>query len=524
MAYDILIQSGLIIDGTGNPPISGDIGIEKDKIRDIGDLSTAKATLIINAAGKHVAPGFIDLTNHSDTHLTLFTYPQVDSYLMQGVTTIIGGNCGASLAPLGNRDAIMAISKWADLSQMNINWATFADYLKEVAVIQPAVNFGSFAGYGTLRRGVIGDEIRLLTAEEREKVKLLLRAALREGAYGLSVGLSYGHERISTTEELTEICRVLHQEGGILKAHLRSEGTDILAAVNEMIRIGREAEISIQISHLKAIGKRAWPLLKKTLELIASARSSGLDINFDVSPYSTTGSPLYLLVPAWARSGGFKELFRRIDDLAERKKIVDELRASTLHYEKLLVISAPIKTIVGSTLAGIAERAGLPPEEALLQTIRANQGRVSIIGRTISARNTHTAVQHELSFIGSDGEGLSTEASMSGNLVHPRSFGAFPHFWHKYVMDSADISPEQAIKKITCGPAAKLGIRDRGVLKKGNIADIVVFDAKAFRDKSTAHDPYHYAEGVQWVLVNGAVAVKEGKITGARVGSILRRG
>ncbi len=520
--YDTIIKSGTIYDGLGGEPIQADIGILGNQITAIGQLQDS-AGHIVNATGKYVTPGFIDITNHSDTHLTIFKYPGLESMLMQGVTTIIGGNCGSSLAPLGSPNAIHGIKKWANLSDINLNWATFEEYIWELDALTLGVNFGSFVGYGTLRRGVINDEIRLLTIEEREKVKLLLADAMTQGAFGLSLGLSYGHEAISPTEELIEIAHVLQEDGGVLKMHLRSEGNGLLAAVNEAVRIGRDAGVSIQISHLKAIGKKAWRTLTPALEIIRHAKESGVDINFDVSPYASTGSSLYLLIPGWARQGGFTELFKRIDDPVERKKIIDTLSTYTLHANKILIISSPIKSIIGQTLAEIAENGGITPEEALLATVRASEGRVSMIGRTVSVRNTKEEVQNQDSFIASDGVGYTEEASDSGELVHPRSFGAFAHFWHRFVNELGLISPQEAIKKITSAPAEKLKLARRGALIKGNIADIAVFNPNIFKERNTYRDPYHYAIGMDYVFVNGKLAVENGVPTHARHGRVLKR-
>lgn len=523
MAYDILIKSGTVIDGSGGELGVADVGIKDDKIAEVGALGESRAKIVINALGKYVTPGFVDITNHSDTHLTLFQHPRLESLLMQGITTIIGGNCGASLAPLGSRFAIGAIRKWADPSLMNINWAGMAEFLSVVENFQPAVNFGTLAGYGTLRRSVIGEEARPLAPEEFSKIKFLLGEALREGAFGLSLGLSYGHERVSTTEEIIEVARTVVQYGRIIKIHLRSEGKEFLASVNEAIRIGREAGVPVQISHLKAIGRKAWPSLPKTLELIQHARSSGVDINFDVSPYSTTGSPLYLLLPSWSREGGFSKLLERLKNERERSRIEVELKEYTFHYDRIFIIGAKSSSIVGHTMAEVAEHMSVSPERAMLDILSVNEGRVTIVGRTVSARNTGAALADPNALVASDGFGTSQEASQSGNLVHPRCFGAFPHFWHRFVQDKSILKPEEAVRKMTSAPAVKLGISQRGLIAKNYFADLVVFDPKIFHDRATHRNPYRYPAGIEWVLVNGRVAVEQGRPVGVRVGRVLRR-
>ncbi len=523
MAYDILIKSGMVIDGTGKKPEVFDVGIEDDTITAVGHLENAEAKLVIDAQGKYVTPGFIDMTNHSDTHLTLFREPSQESLIMQGITTIIGGNCGASLAPLASSQAIHAIKKWSDPSEINIDWATMGEYLNRLDSMQFGVNFGTFVGYGTLRRGIIGDEVRTLNPEEQGQIKFLISESLGNGAFGLSIGLSYGHERISTTEEIIEIVRVMQSTRGLVKLHLRSEGKEILSAINEAIIIGREAGVAIEISHLKGIGKSAWSLIPKALALIDTARNSGLDIAFDVSPYHTTGSLLYLLLPAWTREGGFSELFRRIDYPGDRQKMREELERMTLHYDKIFITSAKTKTAVGHTIAELAKKAELSPEETLINIVRANEGRVTILGRTVSAKNTLLQLQNSNSLIASDGEGYSQEELHLENLIHPRSFGAYPHFWHRFVTDGELLSPEVAIQKTTGGPAARLQIKNRGVIKKGNFADIVVFDPQLFRDRATYRNPYRYPAGMEWVLINGKVGVSQGKHANARAGKIIRR-
>ncbi|QQG45294.1 MAG: D-aminoacylase [Candidatus Sungiibacteriota bacterium] len=524
MAYDILIKSGTIIDGSGNMPLVTDLAINGDTIEEMGSLGGVNATTIIDASGKYVTPGFIDITNHSDTRLTLFKYPLLESLVMQGITTIIGGNCGTSLAPLGTPAAVDAIKKWADLSEVSVDWATMDEFLSTVNKLHPGINFGTLIGYGTLRRGVLGDEMRLLNLEEREKLKQhLLREGIKEGAFGLSLGLAYGHERLSTTEEIVDIARIVAQENGLIKIHLRSEGKEILASVNEAIRIGREAGVSVQISHLKAIGKKSWPFLPKTLELIEKARATGVDINFDVSPYPTTGSPLYLLLPPWTRDGGFTKLFERIKDPIIKRRIIEELKTHTLHYDKILITSARTKTAVGHTLAELAEEGGTSTEDTLLNILLANDGRVGIVGRTVSQRNTELEVRDKSSFIASDGVGYKQEEYKSGNLIHPRSFGAFPHFWHRFVKELTVLSPEEAIQKITYGPAKKMGIKQRGLIKSGNFADIVVFDPKLLKDRASYRNPYRYPAGIEWVIINGEVAVEEGRFMDARAGRVLRK-
>ncbi|MBI4137810.1 MAG: D-aminoacylase [Candidatus Sungbacteria bacterium] len=523
MAYDILIRGGMLFDGLGNTPVQADVGIRGDTIRDIGAFGGASARMTIDASGKYVTPGFVDITNHSDTSLTLFGYPALESMLMQGVTTVIGGNCGASLAPLASREALYGIRKWADPSTINTNWNSFEEYLNQIDGLKPGPNFGSFVGYGTLRRNVIGNDVRTLQPQELEQARYLLAQAMDQGAFGLSLGLSYGHERVSPTEEIISVASALRARGGMVKMHLRSEGAGLIASVNEAVRIGREAGIPVHISHLKAIGRKTWDMLEKALELIENARASGVLIRFDVTPYATTGSSLYLLIPPSVRQAGFDDLFRRIDDPAERKKIIEEMKSSTLHPEKIFITSAKTKSIVGHTLADIAAHTGLAPEEALLQTVRANEGRVSIVGKTVSLKNVRVEIRNPASCIASDGAGFPLLWQKSGDLVHPRSFGAFGRVWRKFVREDHALSEEQAIAKMTSAPAQILGLADRGVLRQGAAADVLVFDPSAFADQATYENPFRFPTGIMCVIVNGQIAVENGTYTGVRAGRALRR-
>lgn len=524
MSYDILIKSGQVIDGSGAEPVVADVGVKNDKITAVGNLENADAKIVINAGDKFVVPGFIDITNHSDTHLTLFKYPNLGSLLTQGVTSIIGGNCGTSLAPLARPDALDAIKKWVSTEEININWANLGEFLSEIGRMRLGVNFGSFVGFGTLLRGVVGNRKGGLTPDDIQKIKFLLEQSMREGAFGLSLGLSYGHERAPSTEEIIEIAHCLKEKNGTVKIHLRSEGRGLIAGINEAIRIGRETGLPIQISHLKAIGRGAWPSMEKALQLISQAKASELDINFDISPYRATGSSLYLLIPPWAREGGLEELFRRIDDKEERARIAEELKCLTLHYDRILVVSAKIRAIVGKTLAELAGISSTSPEETLIAAVRANEGRVLIAGKTISGANVRIGAENENSFISSDGEGYDQNARDTGNLVHPRSFGTFPHFWHRFVNELKTITPAMAVQKISSGPAAKLNIFKRGLIKTGYFADIVVFDGQTIKDRAVYRSPFNYSTGIEWVLVNGQVAVENGRILETRAGKVIKSG
>ncbi|MDO8600873.1 MAG: amidohydrolase family protein [bacterium] len=530
--YDILIKNGTIIDGSGGEPFVGFVGISGDTIKEIGkdpDGSrvgaggSPRGKLEIDASGKYITPGFIDITSHFDTTWSLFDYPGAESLLAQGVTTVIGGNCGTSLAPLASHFAIRSLQKWTDVTKINISWATMKEFLNEVSRKKIGVNFGTLAGYGTIRRGIVGEDIRELTPEETKKVAFLVNEAMEDGAFGVSTGRTNAHENIASEQELIAMAREIAGFKGVYKTHLKSESFDILPAINEAVNIGKETKVSVAISHLKTIGRRSWHYTTNALEMIDRARENGVDIHFDVFPYARTGSHLYQLLPRWAREGGFLKIFERIKDPVQKETLIRDLRTGTLKAEKIIIASADNPHVVGHTLKEISEETGLKVEEVILSLLLSNSGRVTIFGKTLSPRRVKELIAHPLSIIASDGSSYTTDVQKTGNLIHPRSFGAFVHFLHKYVRDMKLISWQEAVKKITSAPAGKIGIKDRGLLKERYKADVVVFDPITLHDRSNYFDPHHYATGVEWVMVNGIAAVEKGTIKNTGAGRVLRR-
>jgi N-acyl-D-amino-acid deacylase len=521
--YDILIKNTMIIDGSGGEPFAGFIGISGDVIKEIGANGDPHGALEIDAIGKYVTPGFIDITSHFDATWSLFDYPGAESLLAQGVTTVIGGNCGASLAPLASHYAIRSLQKWTDISRVNIGWTTIKEFLAEVSRKKIGVNFGTLAGYGTIRRGIIGEDIRELTPEETKRTAFLVSEAIEQGAFGLSTGRANAHENIASKEELSAMAREVADFRAVYKTHLKSESFDILPAINEAVNIGRETKVSVVISHLKTIGRRSWHYTTSALEMIDRGRKDGVDIHFDVFPYARTGSHLYQILPRWAREGGFLKIFERINDPSQKNMLVRDLRSITLKADTITIASADNPQVVGRTLKEISDETGLPVEEVVLSLLISNSGRVTIFGKTLSPRRVQEYIAHPLSIIASDGSGYTVDMRKTGNLVHPRSFGTFAHFLHTYARDRKLISWQEGIRKITAMPAEAVGIKDRGLLKVGHKADVVIFDPAEIRDHARYLDPYHYATGIAWVIVNGTVAMENGAFKNTGAGKVLRR-
>lgn len=518
---DLIVRNGTILDGTGQAAFKADIGVKEGKIEEIGDLQAVKSKIEIDVNGSYVSPGFVDITNHADTSISLFSAPLLENLVRQGITTIIGGNCGVSLAPLLNPNVIHALGKWTATSSMNVNWATVAEFLEEVRKQRPSINFGMLVGYGILRRGITNEEPRQLSLEELATVKQLLKAALEEGALGLSSNHGSAEEEHIRTEEIIEVAKVLASIGGIYKAHLRDEGTELIPALNEALRIGAEAGVPVAISHLKAAGRRAWPFMKRALRMIENDVKSGHRTVFDISPYSTTNSELYMLLPSWAREGGFKAMMARLSNRLQQSQIVAELERMSLHYDRIVVSESEDGISFGKTIAELARRMQSAPEKTLIELLLVNYGKISIIGRTLHSKNVEMAIQNPLGIISSNGS--SYPEKLENKLPHPRSYGAFPHFLHKYVREKKLMSWESAVIKCSAMPAEFMGLSDRGKLKKGFAADILVFNPDAICDRATYAHPQRYPEGISYVLVNGIPVVSAGAMTGERPGQIIKR-
>lgn len=521
--YDIVIRKGTVVDGTGKKKYSADVAVKDGKIAKIGKMKWTRGKREIDAAGKIVSPGFIDIHNHSDSYWRLFLEPQLPSLVYQGITTIVGGNCGASVAPLTSGKIIESVQKWADIREVNVNWLSMGEFREEMEKRKLGLNFATLVGHGTLRRGIIGDDMRRLAGNELELFKNILEKSLEDGAVGFSAGLAYSHEHEAKWDELEAMLEVASQHNKIFSLHLRDEGKDILSALDEAIDLARHSGVSLQISHFKVMGEKNWPLAEKALQKIEEARKSGVDVNFDVYPYTETGSVLYVYLPAWAAEGGKKMLLRRLKEKHLRKKIVFEMKEiHEYEYEKAIVaISALDKNLPERKISKIASARGISAEEAVVDLLLASEGRVITLLECLDEANVKKAIAHPLAIIASDGAGYNIDHKDTGELVHPRCFGTFPRVLGKYVREEKLLTLEEAVKKMTSMPAKKLGLIDRGILQKNGVADIVVFDPEKIIDKSTAEEPYQYSEGISEVLVNGKLVLEKGKMTGEMAGRFL---
>lgn len=519
----IIIKNGTLVDGTGAARVQKDVLIKGETIAAVGDLKSKHADLVIDATGKFVTPGFVDVQSHSDAYWTLFTVPFQDSLVRQGITSIIMGNCGSSIAPLVEPDAIKSIQKWADISEVQLNWLTLAELNAVLEQRGVPLNVGTLVGHSTVRRGLIKEEVRDLTPDELQQFRKVVDDAMRDGAFGVSFGLAYSHASFVSIQELIEVGKITAEAGGYLAFHLRFDDERFDEGIAEVVEVGRAAKVPVHISHLRANGSKAWPKLPAAVAAIDQAVQSGVDISFNVYPYDVTLSVLYNYLPDWFSRGGKSKLLERIKQPALRDRAVAEMRQQGIHYKDMIVAQAPAnKSLAGKKIGDLAVASSLSVEETVLNTLVAANGQVIVLDSTVNEDHVRQLLVHPRSIVGTDAAGY--DLRYRGELVHPRSFGTFPRVVAKYVRDEQLLSLESAIQKMTAWPAAHLGMQKRGVIKDGNYADVVVFDPATIQDQATTDHPFRFATGIEHVLINGKVAFGSHKQSNQMVGQVLRRG
>lgn len=518
--YSLLIKNAKVADGTGNPAQVLDVAVQDDKIVNLAEAINTKAQAVIDAKGKVLAPGFVDIQNHSDIYWQIFDNPGLDSLVTQGYTTILTGNCGASLAPLLSHDALLSIQKWHNLDAVNLNWQTFKEYLNELSKKRLACNVGSLVGYSTLRRGIVGDQIRSLEKDELAALLRVLQESLDAGAFGLSNGLSYAHEIIISELELFELAKIVSKNQGLFSVHLRSEGAEVLEALDEVLDIARNTGVNLKISHLKVKGEINWNKFADLINQLDTAYYKGINVHFDVYPYDTVWQVLYSYLPKWAIEGGRVMMLRHFADPVQKNKILTYLNNLDTHFGTTLISSTANKlNFTGKTIGQIAKNMDVSSEQAILHIIQNGGSEVMVFEKSLDEGQVEQLMLHPLSFIATDGGGFNTK--IKDRLVHPRCFGTAPKFL-KYALKSG-LSLEQAVKKLTSGPAKKAGFEKRGEIKIGNFADLVIFDENQISDCATYENPYQYSSGIDYVFVNGQAVVAEGNITGKLPGCVLKK-
>ncbi len=515
-----IIKNGKIIDGSGKAAFAADIGINDGKISEIGNLKKAKAKKIVDAAGKFVAPGFIDIQNHSDVYWAIFDSPQMQSLVSQGITTVLMGNCGASLAPLISRDALFSIQKWHDLAGVNLNWLTFGEYLAELSKRKFGTNLAGLVGYSTLRRGLIKDNVRPLKNEEIKILNKVLSKSMEQGAFGLSSGLSYAHEAIMAESELNSLAQTVKESGGLFSIHLRSESSELVESVSEALELVSKFGVNMKISHFKAREKDNWHLLPQALALIEAAYQKHGNIHFDVYPYDFVWQVLYTYLPKWSYEGGRNSILNNLKGETQRRKMLAYLASRNIDYSQIFIAStAHSLNVAGKTIGEIAARHGTTSEESLLDIIENGGSEVLVFEKNLDEKQVRELLAHPLGMVATDGAGFST--STQGRLVHPRCFGSMPKFLHLAL--SENLMPVgKAVQKLTSIPAAKIGLQKRGQLKKGYFADICIFSADV-KDAATRENPFRFSQGISYVFVNGEPEFENGNFSASSAGIVLKK-
>ena len=526
---DLKIDGAAVVDGTGTAGGRADIGIRDERIVAVGDLSREPAGTRLNASGRVVAPGFIDMHSHSDWRLT--GNRRAESKIRQGVTTEVVGNCGFSPAPVSRefaeelRGFALYLPKGLDF-----NWPTFGDYLKTLEGDGLALNVVQLVGHGTLRIAAMGFARRPPDAQELARIQRAVADAMEDGAWGMSTGLIYAPGSFAQTAEIVALAHVAARHRGFYASHIRGEGATLLDAVAEAITIGREADLPVQVSHIKAAGRPNWGKVATALELIDAANAEGLDVSADVYPYTASSTSLSAILPGWTLEGGVAALLARLRDETERARIRKEIEAPAggqpyaerVGWDNLLIASAPGRPAAqGRRLSEIAAAGKTDPITAVFDLLLHENGKVGIIQFQMDERDLRRALLHPRVMIGSDGFALAPYGDMSGGKPHPRSYGTFPRVLGEYVREERLLSLGQAIHKMTGMPARRLGLTDRGVIRVGARADLVIFDPRRVADVATYDDPHRYPEAIDHVVVNGRFVVKDGQHTGILPGRVL---
>ena len=531
--FDIVIKGGEIFDGTGIPSFKADIGIKDGKIVKIGNI-TEKGSTTINADDLVVSPGFIDMHNHADH--AILAFPNAECYIMQGVTTSLVGNCGLSMAPINSANLELTKSYLFPFLRSDFDykwdWKTSKEYFEKIRKNRTAINLAPLVGQGTLRIAVKGFDMSRASKEEMDTMKTILKQELEEGAFGLSTGLVYPPGSYSTTEELVELTSVLKDYDALYTTHMRSESDELLESVEEAIRIGEENDISVEISHHKAIGKANWGKVKKTLKMLEDARKRGVNIHCDVYPYTVAMTTVSSLLPPWTLEGGVEKMLARLGSQEERVKIERDITEGRMKgenwirgigWENIVVAECPLdKNSEGKSLKTLFQEKNQfqKPFKALFDWLIKIKGEATMVFICMDEDDVKTVISSPLSIIISDSWVI---APRGGGKPHPRGYGSFSRILGKYVREEKILTLKEAIKKMTSMPAKKIGLKDRGILQEGYWADITIFNKDEIKDKATFKNPHQYAEGIYYVIVNGELAVNHGEITGRKPGKILKK-
>jgi len=525
---DILIQDGVVVDGKGHPPFKADVGIASGRIAAVAERIEQEAKRTISALGLHVAPGFIDPHTHSD--LTLLANPRAESKIRQGVTTEVIGNCGSSPAPLSGA-VVEEVRAGAKCLGLEITWGSMAEYLERLRQTGTAVNVAALVGHNTVRGAVLGFDDLQPTSEQQARMERLVAESMEQGARGLSTGLFYPPGFYARTEEVISLARVAARHGGIYATHVRSETNHLFEAVDEALEIGEQAEIRVQISHLKLEGYRNWGGAERLLNTLEAARSQGIVVGCDQYPYTAGVSWLAYILPYWAQAGGTRTVGQRLSDPETRARLREdwaenrsawEERSGMRDWTDLLITNCqPRPQVQGKTIAEIAEVEGKDPLDVIFDLIAISEGQVECVCFGQSEDNVRLLMRSPLVTVGSDGDSLAPYGVLARSKPHPRYYGTFPRVLGKYVREEKVLSLETAVEKMTSISAERFGLNDRGMVRQGAWADLVLFNAQTVADRATYSDSHQYPKGIPYVIVNGVVVIDQYEHTGALPGQVL---
>lgn len=530
-AYDIILRGGTIYDGGGGRPFVGDVGLRGDRIAAVGDLGGARAAQEIDAAGLAVAPGFINMLSHSQ--VALLQDGRSQGEIRQGVTLQVMGE-GTSMGPLSPAMKAEMAEMQGDI-KYEVAWTTLGEFLQHLEARGVSCNVASFIGAATPRIHVLGRTARAPTPDELARMQALVRQAMEEGAMGVSSALIYAPGVYAKTDELIALCRAAAPYGGIYISHLRSEGNQLLESLEELITIAREAGMPAEVFHLKAAGQANWPKLDAVIRRIEAARAEGLAITADMYTYTAGSTGFDAAMPPWVQEGGYRAWAERLRDPAIRERVRREMSTPTNDWENLYLAAGSaekvllvgfrnpaLKSLTGKTLAEVARMRGLSPEETAMDLVVEDGSRVQVVYFLMSEENVRRQIALPWMAFCSDAASQAPEEPFIRSSTHPRAYGSFARLLGKYVRDEQVIPLEEAVRRLTSFPAANLKLKDRGALKPGAFADVVVFDAGKIQDHATYENPHRYATGMVHVFVNGVQVLAGGEHTGAKPGRFVR--
>ena len=524
MKFDILFESGHVIDGSGNTWFKADVGIVGDKIEAIGNLKGSHAEKKVNVKGHVVSPGFMDIHSHSD--IPLLVDPHVESKVYQGITVEVVGNCGSSAAPMNKtvKSYREKYSRSGVPEDFEYDWVSMKDYLDRVDRQGISFNVATWVGHGTVRQNVIGHENRDPSDTELLKMRKLVNEAMKDGACGMSTGLIYPPSVYAGTPEIIELAKVVAKHNGVYASHIRGEEySSLLSAVNEAVEIGEKAGLPVHIAHFKASGKKAWGMVKDSLKLIEEARARDVDVTFDQYPYIASSTGLAAILPHWAHEGGAEKMMERLREPELRKKMAKEQRIERDWGSILVVYAKNNPKYNGKTIADIAKEQGKKPHDAACDLLLAEEAQVPTVMFGMTEEDIKTVMSSPLGMVGSDGSAISPKGVLGKGKPHPRFYGTFPRILSQYVREEKIIPLEEAIRKMTSAPAQRLGLKSRGLLREGYKADVVVFNPDTIKDEATFTDPHRFASGIPYVVCNGVFTIEKGKHTGKLPGKTLRK-